>query len=307
MFVLKPYERGLFAFSQRIPFVLLTASNDIGTVGSKGGGDPVFKVAVEPLTAFRLVLHAMSRRIMPTEADVYRTVQETVPEISIGFIKKLAAQLDIIIPRASEVAKQDCAKVHFPYLRGQLMYFYLEAVLKSIAESNGIPVKPSYVRRLGGAYHIAKFPNIDLGCCVLQEQRLLPRKSKYQKMLASQNRWIEPPLFDAFDDALKPTKLISSTEMDCQRSLFEDVAASIERRLYMMIIAFHDQGRSNSLKFAGFGIPRPDLSGWIDRMSFEEVLALHGVAPTSPDTMPEVTDKATPMLKPQSDGKGDRA
>lgn len=238
---------------------------------------------------------------------MYRTVQETIPEVSIEFIEELIAQLRARLPKASEVANDTCTEIHFPYARGQLRYFYTEAALKAAADACGIPVDARHIHRLGGAYHIVQFPNIDLSGCVLQESRFLPKKSKYQKRLASQNVGIDPPLFDMFDDEQKSTSATGLSDKFPQLDLFSEVSAPSEGRISMTMVTLHNPGRANDLKFAGFGIQRSDLSGWIDIESFDNILGRKIIWPTASDTVPNVKDIATPTLKSKSDDESGKA
>lgn len=294
-------------FSQGNLDVWLTATDDIGIVGSKGWSDYVFQVAVGLLTAFRLVVHATSRRIMPMEAAVYRTVRETITEISIEFIEELIAQLRARLPGAVEVAHDTCTDIHFPYALGQLRYFYTEAALKAAAEACGIPVDPRHINRLGGAFHVVQFPNIDLTCGVLQATRFVLKKSKYQKELASQNIGIDPPLLDMFDDEQKSRTTNSLDDRFSQPDLFSEVLVPSKNRISMSVVILHSQRRSSDLKFAGFGIQRSDLSGWIDIDSFDNILGRKIIWSKTSDTTPEVKDTATPTLKSQSDDESGKA
>lgn len=244
---------------------------------------------------------------MPTEAAVYRNVQDTIPEISVEFIEELVAQLRARLPKASEVANGTCAEIHFPYARGQLRYFYTEASLKAAADACGIPVDARHIYRLGGAYHIVQFPNIDLTCGVLQERRFLPKKSKYQKRLASQNVGIDPPLFDMFDEEPKSMRTTRLDNEFSQLDLFSGVPVPSKGRISMTMVTLHNPGRANDLKFAGFGIQRSDLSGWIDIESFDNILGRKIIWPTASDTVPNVEDIATPTLKSKSDDESGKA
>lgn len=72
VFALEPYESEYFAFQSKNPFVLLTASDDIGIVGSKGWGRPCISSRrgtidrFSPRLACNVVAGSCRRRLLCT-------------------------------------------------------------------------------------------------------------------------------------------------------------------------------------------------------------------------------------------------
>lgn len=229
---------------------------------------------------------------------MYTTVRETCAEIPDSFVRRLAADLDNRLPEAGEYVRQNCAEVHISHFYGQAKYFYSEDVFQRTAGKCGIRCDARPTRSPGGAYHIAKFSNIDLGVCSMQKCRFLPkREAKYQVELAAQNTYINPPLLNFLKDKDTYNCMRRFDKIDPQYNLFEELDSVKGNRLYMMVIVRYDLDSSEEQKFLGFGIPNSDLSGWIDLMSFDEFLGCTGSVSETQKPILEIEDRATPTLK----------
>jgi hypothetical protein len=105
-----------------------------------------------------------------------------------------------------------------------------------------------------------------------------PRPSKFRRVFAAANEWLDPPHPSMFE----PPKLLSDASMCAM------VISTIEPRVDPSVPAF-----------LGIGVPSPDLRRWIFRRSMTELIAMYRDRSAPEEKVPEVSvrDLAMPKLK----------
>lgn len=195
-------------------------------------------------------------------------------------IRELKEQIRSAIHDSSHYASIQYPGPAEPHARGQLRHYSLAKALNETAEVCRLPYTANQTSPSGGCYALVEIGRISLGLGNVQNQyNRMPRKTTFRKNLAAKNAWLCPVQLD----------------------LFREIKDPPQGDIFAMIIVSVDRFKPTIVKWAGIGIPTPDLSGWIALRSLDELIRLGTSSkfnePRPIEPLIEIKDEAMPKLK----------
>lgn len=196
------------------------------------------------------------------------------------YIKELKEQIRAAVHDSSHYASLQYPGPAEPHARGQLRHYSLAKALSETAKVCRLPYTTNRTSPSGGCYTLLEIGRISLGLGNVQHQyNRMPRKTKYRENLAAKNAWLCPIQLDLFQDTKDPPR----------------------GDIFAMTLVSVDRLNPTIVKWAGIGIPTPDLTGWIALRSLDELIRIAASPkfdePGPKTSLVEIKDEAMPKLK----------
>lgn len=192
-----------------------------------------------------------------SEDTMIDPVRYLLSALTLSCIRELKEQVSGAVDDASRFANRMYPGPAESQARGQLRHHSLEKALEGTAEACGLPSSVQQTSPSGGNYTMIVinllYLRLLLGRGNVQRfDNSMPRKTKFRKELALLNAWMCPVQLDLFRKVKDPPK----------------------GEIYALLLVSVDPLRPEKVKWAGIGIPTPDLSGWIALASLDELILL---------------------------------
>jgi hypothetical protein len=198
--------------------------------------------------------------------------------LPLSFIELLTQYHDEAFATAWLTAKKTVAEPEVLMASAQLRHALCEDAFRRAATNTGIEANWSKTLPRGGQFSLARAADVVIVRSNVQHHLGTPRPSKFRRVFAAANEWLDPPHPSMFE----PPKLLSDASMCAM------VISTIEPRVDPSVPAF-----------LGIGVPSPDLRRWIFRRSMTELIAMYRDRSAPEEKVPEVSvrDLAMPKLK----------
>jgi hypothetical protein len=170
---------------------------------------------------------------------------------------------------------------------GQLRHARCEAGFRRAASEAGLTVHAPHTNPAGGRYSLIIANDVCLIRSNIQRHCGTPRPTAFRKAWSALNRWLDP----------------------LQLNLLQPVDPPPADRLCGMIVITANPrwGDPSVPSFVGLGIPRADLSDWVDLKSLSDLLARYHDPQRQVhcllDVVVGVKDNAVPRLKRSPDSR----
>ena len=197
------------------------------------------------------------------------------------FFQALLEQMDAAFARALSLTRKHYEEPEQFMMLGQNRHAFCEEAFRVAAETAVLSNVSAHTEPAGARFSLVTHGDVSLIRSNVQVHCGLPRPSKFRQEFAALNAHLSPLQNDLFADVVVP---------------------SAERICGMVVVTANRRGYDQSVPaFAGLGVPRSDLTGWISLAPITTILARYhdvdAAAHRQPEIQVEVRDRAVPRLK----------
>ncbi len=209
------------------------------------------------------------------------SIDRIVRTIPVSFFQGVLEQFDAAFMKAARLTEQSIAEPERRNMLGQLRHAYAEEGFRIAAQDAGLAPLPCHTKPPGGRYSLVNSEGVCLIRCNIQTHCGPPRATRFRKEKSALNAWLSPVQLDLLIKVEEPPA---------------------DGLCGMLVSTAYGRGGDPSVPaFVGLGIPRTDMSDWVQLESLTALIGryhdLETAARSLMEAPVEVKDNAVPKLK----------
>lgn len=215
-------------------------------------------------------------------------IDRVIAALPSAFFRAALEQTDSAFMKAARLTDQNIAEPERANTLGQLRHACAEEGFRAAAQEAGLAPMAPHTEPAGGRFSLLGHQGVYLIRSNIQSHCGTPRPTRFRKLWAAVNAWLDPLQLDFLVEVEDPP-----TDRLCAM---------------LVVTANGKRGDPSIPAFVGLGIPSADLSSWKFLEPLTTVLGMYHDLDTRnrepSDALIEIKDRAVPKLKKRDGNEG---